>query len=50
MDSKPVGLLSPGDMGHVVGRVLIENGMPVVTCLAGRSARTRKLAEIAIGT
>jgi len=47
MESKPVGLLSPGDMGHVVGRVLIENGMPVVTCLDGRSERTHKLAEMA---
>ncbi len=46
MTTKPVGLLSPGDMGHSVGRVLIENGMPVVTCLKGRSERTRKLAEV----
>ena len=46
MTIKPVGLLSPGDMGHSVGRVLIENGMPVVTCLKGRSDRTRQLAEV----
>jgi 3-hydroxyisobutyrate dehydrogenase-like beta-hydroxyacid dehydrogenase len=32
-------------MGHVVGRVLIENGMPVITCLDGRSERTRALAK-----
>jgi len=40
-----VGLLSPGDMGHVVGRVLCENGMSVISCLEGRSDRTRALAE-----
>lgn len=45
MAPKAVGLLSPGDMGHVVGQVLRENGMRVVTCLEGRSERTRKLAE-----
>jgi 3-hydroxyisobutyrate dehydrogenase-like beta-hydroxyacid dehydrogenase len=40
-----VGLLSPGDMGHVVGRMLIDHGMPVLTCLEGRSGRTRALAQ-----
>ena len=40
-----IGLLSPGDMGHAVGQVLIENGMPVYTCLKDRSERTRKLAK-----
>jgi len=40
-----VGLLSPGDMGHAVGRVLIEHGMPVLTCLARRSERTRALGQ-----
>ena len=40
-----VGLLSPGDMGHVVGQVLVEHGMPVLTCLQGRSERTRALAR-----
>jgi len=42
---KAVGLLSPGDMGHAVGRVLLDHGMPVVTCLEGRSERTRALAQ-----
>jgi 3-hydroxyisobutyrate dehydrogenase-like beta-hydroxyacid dehydrogenase len=37
----------PGDMGHAVGRVLHEHGHRVLTCLAGRSARTRGLAEAA---
>ena len=37
-------MLSPGDMGHVVGQRLISHGMPVMTCLEGRSERTRGLA------
>jgi 3-hydroxyisobutyrate dehydrogenase-like beta-hydroxyacid dehydrogenase len=45
MTLRAVGLLSPGDMGHVVGRVLITHGMPVLTCLEGRSERTRMLAR-----
>ena len=45
MNIKAVGLLSPGDMGHVVGEVLIKNGMPVLTCLKGRSERTKLLAK-----
>jgi len=44
MDLKAVGLLSPGDMGHIVGHRLINHGMPVLTCLEGRSERTRALA------
>lgn len=40
-----VGLLSPGDMGHAVGQMLIRHGARVVTCLDGRSKRTRSLAE-----
>jgi 3-hydroxyisobutyrate dehydrogenase-like beta-hydroxyacid dehydrogenase len=39
-----VGILSPGDMGHSVGQVLREKGLRVITCLDGRSARTRALA------
>ena len=45
MALQKVGLLSPGDMGHVVGRRLIDHGMSVITCLEGRSERTRGLAE-----
>ncbi len=45
---KTVGILSPGDMGHGVGRALREcNGLRVVTGLSGRSDRTRGLAEAA---
>lgn len=47
MTVKRVGLLSPGEMGHVVGKVLIDHGMAVLTCLEGRSDRTRERAEVA---
>ena len=47
MSTFTLGLLSPGDMGHVVGQVAIASGARVITCLNGRSERTRKLAEIA---
>jgi len=40
-----VGLLSPGDMGHAVGTVLHEHGLRLLTCLEGRSERSRALAE-----
>ena len=39
-----IGLLSPGDMGHSIGGVLRSNGLQVLTCLDGRSGRTRDLA------
>ncbi|MGI8643224.1 MAG: DUF1932 domain-containing protein [Thermomicrobiales bacterium] len=39
-----VGLLSPGDMGHSVGGVLHQHGLRVLTCLDGRSDRSRALA------
>ena len=45
MPLKTVGLLSPGDMGHIVGNVLVTHGLRVITCLQGRSERTRTLAE-----
>ena len=44
MTLEAVGVLSPGDMGHAVGRVLVRRGMKVLTCLEGRSKRTRDLA------
>jgi 3-hydroxyisobutyrate dehydrogenase-like beta-hydroxyacid dehydrogenase len=47
MTLKTIGLLSPGDMGHAVGRVLQQHGLEVITCLQGRSERTRKLAAAA---
>ena len=45
MGVKTVAIQSPGDMGHAVGKVLGENGFDVITCLAGRSQRTKELAE-----
>jgi 3-hydroxyisobutyrate dehydrogenase-like beta-hydroxyacid dehydrogenase len=39
-----VGLLSPGDMGHSIGAVLRQHGLQVLTCLDGRSERSRALA------
>ena len=39
-----VGLLSPGEMGKAVARTLITHGMPVLSCLEGRSERTRQRA------
>ena len=45
MEISTVAILSPGDMGHAVGQRLRENELEVLTCLAGRSQRTRTLAE-----
>ena len=45
MDISTVAILSPGDMGHAVGQRLREHELDVVTCLAGRSDRTRALAD-----
>ena len=45
MSIETVAILSPGDMGHAVGQLLREHELRVVTCLAGRSGRTRALAE-----
>ncbi|MGI8854925.1 MAG: DUF1932 domain-containing protein [Thermomicrobiales bacterium] len=42
---RSVGILSPGDMGHTVGAVLRAHGLRVLTCLDGRSDRTRALAD-----
>ncbi len=45
MELNTVAILSPGDMGHAVGQRLRENEVDVITCLAGRSDRTRALAD-----
>ena len=45
MEFSTVAILSPGDMGHAVGQRLRENELDVITCLAGRSERTRALSE-----
>jgi len=38
-----IAIFYPGDMGHNVGRVLLEDGFSVVTTLVDRSERTRRL-------
>jgi len=45
MDLKTIALLSPGNMGHTVGKLLVSNGLTVITCLKDRSERTRLLSE-----
>jgi len=45
VSEKTVGLLSPGAMGSVVGRVLIEHGVTVLTCLEDRGPATRERAR-----
>jgi 3-hydroxyisobutyrate dehydrogenase-like beta-hydroxyacid dehydrogenase len=47
MRIETVAVLAPGDMGHAVAAVLKAKGLRVVTCLGGRSARTRALAAAA---
>ncbi|HEY1353642.1 MAG TPA: DUF1932 domain-containing protein [Ktedonobacteraceae bacterium] len=44
MHIQTVGILSPGDMGHALGAVLLEHRLQVITNLQGRSARTVALA------
>ena len=44
MPIQTVAIMAPGDMGHSVGAALKARGLRVVSCLAGRSARTRALA------
>ena len=40
-----VAILMPGDMGHGCATVFRQHGMRVITCLKGRSQRTRALAK-----
>lgn len=47
MSLNTIAILSPGDMGHGVGMALAQRGYEVITCLAGRSQRTRQLAQAA---
>ena len=44
MAVKTVAILSPGEMGAAVGKVLHESGLEVITCLEGRSEQTRRRA------
>ena len=45
MPIESVAILSPGDMGHAIGQLLKENELRVLTCLTGRSKRTRELSD-----
>jgi 3-hydroxyisobutyrate dehydrogenase-like beta-hydroxyacid dehydrogenase len=40
MEISTVGVMTPGDMGHAVGRVLRVSGLRVITSLQGRSEQT----------
>ena len=40
-----IAILMPGDMGHGCATVFRQHGMRVITCLNGRSQRTRALAK-----
>ena len=44
MAVQTVAILSPGDMGSGVGYALGQNDFDIITCLRGRSGRTRELA------
>jgi 3-hydroxyisobutyrate dehydrogenase-like beta-hydroxyacid dehydrogenase len=46
MKARPtIGIISPGDMGHALGAVLVQHSLRVLTTLQGRSARTVALAR-----
>ena len=47
MEVRRIAILSPGEMGHSVGRCLLDGGFDVATCLTGRSERTRTLTAAA---
>ena len=47
MPINTVAILSPGVMGHAVGQLLKQHELRVITCLTGRSERTKGLARIA---
>lgn len=45
MNTKNIGIMSPGDMGSAIGTILSNFGLDVITCLEGRSDLTRLRAE-----
>lgn len=45
MAMRTVAIFAPGEMGHAIGRVLVEGGLRVTTNLADRSPRTIRLAR-----
>ena len=40
-----IAIISPGNMGHAIGRALLARGFTVITCLRDRSPRTSGLAQ-----
>ena len=44
MTIKTIAIISPGDMGSGIGKVLVQEGYQVLTCLDGRSPLTKELA------
>ena len=47
MKLNKIAILSPGEMGHAVGRCLLAGRFDVASWLAGRSQRTQALAAAA---
>ncbi len=47
MTIRTVAIFAPGDMGHAIGRVLVDRGVRVTTNLADRSPRTVRLSSAA---
>jgi 3-hydroxyisobutyrate dehydrogenase-like beta-hydroxyacid dehydrogenase len=45
MKAKNVGIMSPGDMGSAIGKVLSDAGLNVITCLEGRGKLTQLRAQ-----
>ena len=45
MNIQIVGIMSPGDMGSAIGKILRDAGLDVITCLEGRSELTRLRAS-----
>jgi len=42
---KTIAIMSPGDMGSGIGKVLVQEGYQVLTCLEGRSPLSKELAQ-----
>ena len=47
MPLNKIAILVPGEMGAAVGKAFHDNGLEVITCLAGRSEPTRERAATA---
>ncbi len=45
MKTERIGIMSPGDMGSAIGKVLSDSGLDVITCLEGRGQLSRLRAK-----